>query len=116
MSAPEQKYYYVKSKTVPVANTQTTSAGVNIEGQAVVGLSVPSGFVGAGLEIQVSEDNTNWGSAKLADGSTPLNFAAVAASEKRSLEAYITIPWRFVRIVCTGAQTGVNFTLKTRQI
>ncbi len=118
MSGVDQKYYYVKSKTCTVANGGTTSPGVNIEAQALVGLSVPSTFDGAGLEIQVSEDNATWGSAKLADATTPLVLAAVAAGEKRSFEAYITLPWRFIRIVCTGAQatTDTVFTLKLRQI
>lgn len=100
-----------------VANTQTVSVAVDLFGNVLAGIFIPAEFDGTEITFQTSPtlDGT-YVAVRNGDGS---NFAITTQASRyepiRTLGVFAAV--RFLRVVCTTAQTGATtFTLATRPI
>jgi hypothetical protein len=109
----------IKAKTVGIQDKgeRTATPGIQVEGLALVGLRVPSGFHYCQIAIQASVDNSDWQEIVSPGQGVPL--AGFQARERMLfvLPAELTAPWPYIRIACSFPQpAGLTFALRLAEL
>lgn len=95
---------------VVIANGATVSSSANLNGTFLVGVQIPTGFVGSSLKFQGSNDNNNFFVIK--SGITGFDLETIAGAN-----AIYNIPTsdlttvQYLKLVATTAQTS-DITIK----
>lgn len=92
-----------RSTTVTITGGQTVSAASQDIGEfAVVALLLPAAFTGTSVSFQVSADGSTFGVLTRPDGAT--YSVPVAASLAIPVHGGLFQPWRYVKVVSSGAE------------
>lgn len=106
-------------KQVTIADGQTTSDAINLEGSQLAGIIVPAGFDGTGLQLTASDKIDGTYVAVQASASSSSAFAiTTTASRFIPLDNLaITAALQFIKLVAGTSQTGdIILTLLLRPV
>ena len=84
----------------------TPGGGVDMEGQALVGIEMPSAWTAASVSLSVSSDGVNFKTALKEDGTEW--SASVAASQSLPISPLLSASWRFIKVRSGTSGAAVN--------
>jgi len=90
--------------TVTIANGATVSSVASLLGTSLVGIVIPSNFVGSAATFLVSSDGITYQAFRNLSGTVVT--AVVAASNSYGIVATDFLAWRFIKLVCDTVQTS----------
>ena len=99
--------YYTNRVPMTIPNgAQVPVLGVNCQGQALVGVKLPSTFDGTAFTVEESDNKTTGFQGIIDNAGVALGATGAAASKTVWLDGRATLCCQFVRINCGTAQTG----------
>lgn len=96
------------TKTAVIADNGTVSEAINLEDGTLVGVYIPTGFVGTALTFQASNDGTNFFAVNVLGGA--LSYT-VAASKYVGIDPKDFYGVKYVKFVSGSSETGGPLTL-----
>lgn len=99
--------YQVETVQVTITNGQQDSGVLTLYDRSLVGLILPATFDGAGLTLLVSQDGTTF--VELDDPDTGAAVSlTVTASKAYAIDPILCIPWNFLKLHATTAQSTTD--------
>lgn len=92
--------------TINFPNNGTNSSSVDCGGASPIALLIPSTFVSCNLTFQSSLDGQNYKNIRDSSGNGTLLTIAAAADDHVPLDPSVFSAVRYLRIVCSSAQTS----------
>jgi hypothetical protein len=102
------EYTSRETLTVIIPNGTSVSPTIDLTNTSLLGFVTPSAWTTAALNIEVSDDGTNWSSAYDAYGSLIGSVATPVVSSRYAVDMSALLPWRYVRLRSGTTATPVN--------
>lgn len=105
-------YKKPETRSVTIANGETTSGAVNLQDYAIVGLHMPAAFTGATITFQAAtSESGSYNDVYDSDGNqVSASVAADRAIGLSGAEADALAPWNWVKLV-SGSSEGADRTI-----
>lgn len=85
------------AQTVTIPNGASVSGTIDLTDTSLLGFVSPDAWTTAALNLEVSDDGTNWSSAYDAFGAQIGSLASPVVASRYAVDMASLLPWRYVR-------------------
>lgn len=96
-------YFVPEDMTFTIANGQTTSSSIQVEGNTVLNVLCPATITGNKLTVQGSNDGTNFHNLLDPDNPTSDYQIDIVASKRSPVKPLAVVGYRFIRFVSNAS-------------